>query len=147
MSAASKNKPGLSASDLLPWYRDGLRFECTQCGRCCTGSAGYVWVTEEEIVRIADHLGMSVNQFGSRYLRRACGRYALLEAPRHQDCVFLANSRCTIYEVRPKQCRTFPFWQENLKSGANWHATANDCEGIRDDAPLIDCVEIRERME
>ena len=32
-----------------PWYADGLRFECTQCGDCCSGEPGYVWVDEDEI--------------------------------------------------------------------------------------------------
>ena len=31
------------------WYRDGLRFECTQCGKCCTGAPGYVWVDDDEV--------------------------------------------------------------------------------------------------
>ena len=39
-----------------PWYRYGLSFECTQCGNCCTGGPGFVWVEEEEIRAIADFL-------------------------------------------------------------------------------------------
>ena len=39
-----------------PWYADGLQFTCTQCGDCCTGDPGVVWVTDEELKAIADHL-------------------------------------------------------------------------------------------
>jgi len=40
-------------TDVGPWYRDGLSFSCTQCGNCCSGPEGYVWVDEEELVQIA----------------------------------------------------------------------------------------------
>jgi len=39
-----------------PWYQDGLRFKCTGCGQCCTGSPGYVWVSPEEAEAMAKHL-------------------------------------------------------------------------------------------
>ena len=35
--------------DGKPWYAEGLRFKCTECGQCCTGAPGYVWVNEEEV--------------------------------------------------------------------------------------------------
>ena len=41
------------------WYEQGLRFTCTTCGNCCTGGPGYVWVTDEEVDRLAAHLGLS----------------------------------------------------------------------------------------
>ncbi|WP_296458322.1 hypothetical protein [Rubinisphaera sp.] len=40
----------------MSWYKDGLKFECTQCGNCCTGGPGAVWVSEEEIQAIAEYL-------------------------------------------------------------------------------------------
>ena len=33
----------MNAAPGEPWYRDGLRFQCTQCGNCCTGDPGVVW--------------------------------------------------------------------------------------------------------
>ena len=44
----------MSTPDPEPtWYQDGLAFECTRCGACCTGAPGYVWVNDEEIARLA----------------------------------------------------------------------------------------------
>ena len=40
------------SSDSL-WYKDGLAFTCTQCGNCCTGGPGYVWLSDAEIDRFA----------------------------------------------------------------------------------------------
>jgi hypothetical protein len=118
------------------WYGDGLRFECTGCGRCCTKSDGYVWISEEEILALAAHLGMEVNDFGRRYLRRFENRYAFVDSP-GGDCVFLRGKTCSIYEYRPTQCRAFPWWPANLKSPEAWKEAAASCEGISDVAPVV----------
>lgn len=125
--------------DDKPWYSEGLRFECTGCGDCCSGSSGYVWLNEDEIVAIADYLKLTLDEFAQRFLRRVRGRYALLEnRVSHEiyDCVFLKNNKCQIYPVRPTQCKTFPWWPQHLLSKEEWEAAAQECEGIRLDAPI-----------
>jgi len=119
-----------------PWYSRGLAFECTSCGRCCTGRGSYVWVTVEEAAALAARFELSLDDFGRRYLRRVGGRYALVDGPRG-DCVFLKGKLCTVYDHRPQQCRTFPWWPDNLESPEAWQQAARDCEGIRDDAPVV----------
>ncbi len=112
-----------------PWYADGLRFECTRCGHCCTGE-GYVWVSRGRIRQIAEFLEMSVEEFSRRYLRRVENRLSLVEKE-NTDCVFWERDNgCTIYPVRPRQCRTFPFWPEHLKSPDAWRALAAVVPGI-----------------
>lgn len=130
-----------------PWYANGLRFACTECGHCCTGPEGYVWVDEAEIEAIADHLDIDVDTFGRRYLRRIGTKYSLLEDPFTKDCVFLKEKRCTIYEVRPRQCAAFPWWPENVKSNRAWQETARDCEGIHAEAPIVPVTAIRAALE
>ncbi|UCE85316.1 MAG: YkgJ family cysteine cluster protein [Deltaproteobacteria bacterium] len=125
------------------WYRGGLRFACTECGACCTGGAGYTWVGEADAARLAAQRGLSLDAFGRRYLRRVGERYALLEDRRTGDCVFLERGRCSVYAARPAQCRAYPFWPRNLASREAWNAAARECEGIRDDAPLIPAERIR----
>ncbi|MFI5343581.1 MAG: YkgJ family cysteine cluster protein [Chlamydiales bacterium] len=120
-----------------PWYADGLRFKCTECGQCCTGAPGYVWVNDQEIEQIASHLNLSIEEFAQRYLRRVRGRLSLLEHPKTFDCVFLKDKKCQIYSIRPTQCRTFPWWPRQLKSAKDWQEAAQYCEGIQSDAPLV----------
>ena len=129
-----------------PWYKEGLRFGCTQCGKCCTGEPGYVWVSETEIETIARSLNLSIEQFMRQYTRRVGERIALLEDPRNFDCIFLKGKQCTIYATRPKQCRTFPWWKENLSSPEAWAEAAKSCEGIRDDAPVVAFGKIQENV-
>ncbi len=111
-----------------PWYREGLSFSCTRCGDCCTGAPGYVWVEPAEIEALAKHLGLSVDSFGERYLRKVGRRYSLIEKP-GGDCVFF-DKGCSVYPARPTQCRTFPFWRGNLKSERAWDEIADECPGI-----------------
>ena len=130
-----------------PWYANGLRFECTGCGKCCTGAPGYTWVNAEEIQNIADFLQLTVDEFSKKYLRRVKGRLSLLELPKTYDCIFLKDNKCQIYSVRPTQCRTYPWWPQNLKSEKDWEAAARFCEGIQPQAPLVLLEKIEEQKE
>ncbi len=120
----------LPVIDDSKWYSKGLSFRCTGCGKCCTGSPGYTWVSLEEIAEIADFLKLTIDQFAARFLRKIGERYSLKERPVSYDCIFLKEKQCSIYPVRPKQCRTFPWWVENLKSQEAWQEAARHCEGI-----------------
>lgn len=120
-----------------PWYSEGLPFECTGCGQCCTGAPGYIWVNEEEITTIADHLDLSIPEFTARFLRRVNGQYSLVELAKTYDCVFLKDNKCQIYPIRPTQCRTFPWWPRNLRSKEDWEEAAKYCEGINKKAPIV----------
>jgi Fe-S-cluster containining protein len=117
-----------------PWYRDGLKFTCTQCGNCCTGAPGYVYVSREEIGRIAAFLGRPDGTLGREHLRRVGLRHSLTEDPRNGDCCFLKSEDgkriCSIYPVRPLQCRTWPFWDVNLSSPDDWRDASRGCPGM-----------------
>lgn len=132
-----------------PWYADGLHFKCTECGQCCTGAPGYIWVNDQEIKNIAEHLNLSTEEFAKRYLRQVKGRLSLLEHPANYDCVFLKGNKCQIYSVRPTQCRTFPWWPRNLKSEKAWKEAAQSCEGINPEAPLVpfDVIEQQRKIQ
>ena len=115
--------------DEPPWFEDGLAFECTRCGACCTGAPGFVWVTPEEIARLAEARGESVAKFSKAFVRRVGDRYSLIEKP-GGDCIFWdRRTGCTVYEARPVQCRTWPFWPENIESPDSWDGVARGCPG------------------
>ena len=112
-----------------PWYKNGLRFTCTQCGDCCTGEPGYVWVSDEELAAIADHRGESVEEVRDLYTRRT-PRGRTLREKANGDCVFYdRKDGCTIYPVRPPQCRTWPFWESNVETPEAWERTKAVCPG------------------
>ena len=142
MPVVMKLKILQSTAEDAPWYADGLKFTCSQCGNCCTGAPGYVWVSNEELERLAAHLQLSVDDTIERYCRRIGSRVSLKErrTPQEQyDCIFLRETKlaggnvkkvCSVYAVRPLQCRTWPFWDGNLSSRKNWNAAGTRCHGI-----------------
>ena len=113
-----------------PWYKDGLRFKCTQCGDCCTGAPGYVWVNKQEIHQMAKSLKMDVDEFEKKFVRVIGIRKSLKEFA-NGDCVFFDNQtrKCDVYHERPRQCRTWPFWDSNIRSREAWQTTCEMCPG------------------
>lgn len=114
-----------------PWYHAGLRFECTQCGDCCTGAPGYVWVTNDEIAAIAAVvMPEDPEKFEELYVRKVGVRKSLKEFP-NGDCVFFDTEKrnCSVYTARPKQCKTWPFWDSNLRTPETWKQTCEACPG------------------
>ena len=113
------------------WYADGLKFTCVQgCVDCCVthGDHAYVYLEPEDILNLSKYLDLPPQEFLSRYTLREDGHILLrMDEP---ACLFLGESGCTVYEARPVQCRTFPFWKENLKSRASWETLARFCPGI-----------------
>lgn len=115
-----------------PWYADGLRFQCTQCGDCCTGAPGYVWVNQDEIRALAAAVGRKddVEAFEAEYVRAIGMRKSLKELP-NGDCVFFDSEarKCRVYMARPRQCRTWPFWDSNVRTREDWDRTCEACPG------------------
>jgi len=113
-----------------PWYRDGLAFECTGCGDCCSGDPGFVWVDDSEIAALAMEMKMSVDDFEHKFVRSVGMQKSLVEYP-DGDCIFLHpdTRKCTVYAGRPTQCRTWPFWNGNLRNRSDWKKTCDICPG------------------
>ena len=143
----ARNLPTVKLEVVEPWYADGLQFTCAQCGNCCTGGPGYVWMSDIELERLAEHLKISVDEVKSQHCRKIGRRYSLKEHRNNAgqyDCTFLKEIKvessngdpayskrvCTIYPVRPLQCRTWPFWDGNMASKEDWEAASRKCHGM-----------------
>jgi len=144
--AAFSHHAGMSQR---PWYRDGLRFTCTRCGNCCTGAPGNVYLDEDEVGALADRLGLDEDAFRRRYthrVRKRGRRQLSLVEKGDYDCVFFDHQRgCTVYQDRPRQCRTWPFWRSNLQNRASWDWASENCPGmdngeLHDQSEIADCL-------
>lgn len=107
---------------------------CDTCaGNCCIGESGYIWINAQEINTLATHLDISLEELRSKYLEKKGYKYSIKEVKLAEDnyaCVFfnLEKKQCTIYEARPIQCRTFPFW-DYFKE--NTQEVYEECPAIR----------------
>lgn len=129
-----------------PWYQNGLRFRCTRCGHCCTGEPGFVWVEDADLALIAGFLQMPEHQVKALYTR-STSRGQTLREKVNGDCVFYDKTAgCTIYPVRPPQCRTWPFWESNVESPQAWEHTSAVCPGSGQ-GELIPVDEITRRLK
>jgi len=134
------------------WYADGLRFSCTQCGNCCTGPTGYVWFTPEEGRALAAKVGLTESAFYEKFARKLEGQWSLKEnrTSHGYDCIFLDRTTipgkaiCGVYEARPTQCKTWPFWPEIIRSRQSWerYKKSTPCPGM-DTGKLIPIEQIR----
>lgn len=135
------------SSETGPWYRDGLRFECTRCGNCCSGFPGTVTVDDGEVAALARHVELDEATFRRRHTRiMSDGSVSLREKPNY-DCVFWSRAHgCLVYEARPTQCRTWPFWRGNVATSEHWNEEAEHCPGMNH-GRLYTLDEIEERAD
>ncbi len=148
-------------STMREWFENsgtggepGLCFECTMCGNCCTGPEGYVLVSDAEVTALSLRLGLSREAFLERYTHVTSVGRSLIEitTERGNDCVFLDRVRvpgkavCGVYEDRPMQCRTWPFWKSNLVSRHSWERAKRVCPGI-DKGARVSVTQIRVRRD
>lgn len=88
---------------------------CEDCqGKCCTGESGYIYVTKDEALVISEFLAIDIKQLVSKYLFKKDYKYTIKENKIYDsyECIFFDRelNGCKIYDARPNQCKTFPFW-------------------------------------
>ncbi len=104
---------------------------CARCeGNCCKGQSGYVWLSKKEIHNISEFLKIDTQRFLDEYCRKVGYRYSLkeLKIGGEHHCIFF-DKGCTIYPVRPQQCRSYPFW-ERYKNKEHINEVCQECIGI-----------------
>lgn len=126
--------PGSSCQIMnTDFWKNGLKFSCQKCGRCCCGDPGIVYFSPQEFDRLVEHLkekqGISREQIIRDYFWPCRDSYTARDDFPDGHCIFF-DKGCTIYEYRPSQCRDFPFWRCNLSDKKEWDETAQMCPGM-----------------
>lgn len=117
---------------MAKWWDQGIQFECQGSGKCCLsrGSVGSVYVTLEDRENLADLMGLAITKFTNDFCEKQNGFFRLKEEATRSECMFLRDKKCSVYESRPTQCRTWPFWPE-LMNAKTWAAEVADfCPGV-----------------
>jgi len=135
-------------SESKKWWHEGVRFACQGSGQCCTshGEYGFVFLTLSDRQRMARYLGIKTSQFTRKYCEKYHGAFHLKEDRINPDCLFLKGKRCGIYEARPTQCRTWPFWPEVMNAKTWKKEIVSFCPGI-DKGKRISRTEIEKNLK
>ena len=119
------------------FYSKGLKFSCARCSYCCRHESGYVFLSVKDSLLLCSALNIDYQNFVSRYCRwidSAYGKKKLsLKEKANYDCIFWESDGkegCSVYNARPLQCRSFPFWSSILASPLAWKNASNDCPGM-----------------
>lgn len=112
------------------FWSEGIRFECQGSGKCCTsrGSYGFVYLSLKDRQRFARFFHLTTSEFTRKYCEKTSGWFHLRNPDK--NCEFLEGNRCTVYEGRPSQCRTWPFWPENMNAKSWRRDVVNFCPGV-----------------
>ncbi len=119
----------------IEWWGKGVQFQCQGSGKCCTshGEYGFVFLSLDDRKRMAKFLNIAASAFTRKYCERnEQGAWHLIERKESPDCMFF-NSKgksCSVYEARPTQCRTWPFWPEVMKAKTWNKEVLSFCPGI-----------------
>ena len=113
-------------------YEKGIKFQCQGSANCCVsrGSYGFVFLSKKDLSRLARYFNISLKEFKTYYCQSSDGFTHLKEIRKKGECIFLKNKKCDVYKARPTQCRTWPFWPENMKSKIWNKEIINFCPGI-----------------
>lgn len=134
---------------------NGVDFSCQMCGGCCRGfNEGEVYLFEEDILRLAQHLNLKgesgLREFAKRYLKTIDDSF-LWKGPNDEraktykyktlgfkftgddeKCTFLVDNVCTVHSYRPYQCKCFPFWHILVTSRKNYVNYSKKCPGLKE---------------
>tara|TARA_B110000196_G_scaffold305265_1_gene302690 strand:- start:687 stop:1133 length:447 start_codon:yes stop_codon:yes gene_type:complete len=113
-------------------YSKGIKFKCQGSANCYVSrsSYGYVFLSQNDIKQLSKFFKLEINDFLKVYCDKTNGLTHLKEIKKNGDCLFLENKRCTVYKGRPTQCRTWPFWEENMNAKVWNKNMATFCPGI-----------------
>ena len=115
------------------YKKNGLQFECTRCSACCRIDPGYVFLSLNDLDSLIKRLNMTKDAFIKKYCRIVTigekKRLSLKEKTNY-DCIFWSDDGCAVYEDRPFQCRSYPFWNSFLSSRNAWEKEALSCPGM-----------------
>ncbi len=82
---------------------------CQRCGNCCRWE-GDVCITDEEVSTIARFLEMDEVEFINTLCRLRGNRQGLSIIDKEDgSCYMLTENGCRIQEVKPQQCKDFPY--------------------------------------
>ncbi len=107
-------------------------FDCRMCGHCCLGEGGIV-VSPKDLVRIAEHLSLTPEEFAARHGMWKDGKLFIRVGDDGYCTFFVQGSGCGVHVAKPDICRAWPFFRGNVVDADSLELAKEFCPGIRHD--------------
>ena len=113
-------------------FEKGIKFKCQGSANCCIsrGNHGYVFLSQKDLLRLSIYFKVTKKYFKKKFCQTTDDYLHLKEIKKNGECIFLNKKKCSVYSARPTQCRTWPFWPENMNSKIWNKEILNFCPGI-----------------
>ncbi len=115
------------------YEKEGLAFECVRCSACCRFDPGYVFLSLQDLARLSKRMNFTKDLFIQKFCRIVTvgeKKRLSLREKKNYDCIFWGEEGCSVYQDRPFQCRSYPFWKPFLVSRDAWDKEARSCPGM-----------------
>jgi Fe-S-cluster containining protein len=81
------------------------QIDCTACANCCRVAT--IKIIDRDAEKLARYFGITKSRFLAEYALEDAEEGRVLKR-NEGGCVFLEGNLCSIYDVRPHTCQTFP---------------------------------------
>ena len=95
------------------------QIDCTTCGKCCMKLKPFI--TEQDIKILSQRLNFSPQQVKGDYIEIDEGDQYF----KNLTCSFLKEKKCTVYNGRPEDCRSFPHLHKKMFISRLWGVIEN----------------------
>jgi Fe-S-cluster containining protein len=106
---------------------DNIRFSCAKCGNCC--KVGFVYLNKNDMIKLAGKLKLPLKEFKKKHTSMVLWLGRVMKYGK-EGCVFLKGNVCSVYDARPEQCATYPYWKKLDINRAKEY-----CSGIKQQVP------------
>ena len=106
------------------------QFVCQNSGNCCRHS-GYVYVSQEEIAKMALQKKELMFDFRKKYVTKVDGWDVIASPTFRTGCFLDGANKCMVYSYRPKACRSYPDWPEIWESDLTLKKELDLCPGLK----------------
>lgn len=113
-------------------YPKNIRFKCDTCAACCGDTKArtrLILLLEAEVDRIAEKTLRNRGEFAERVVGSEPYAY-LMKKTENGKCIFLVDSLCSIYQIRPLICRFYPFELKNVNGGKYAFICTDECPNV-----------------
>jgi len=108
-----------------------FHFNCHRCGNCCRIGHGHVWVKAEDVQVMADTKQMTSAAFVERFLYSKDSKLSVREEANGACSLLDSTNCCSVYDCRPEQCSSFPYWPQLSTQGPALDMASAYCPGIQ----------------